>query len=148
MANVMAEARDEMSSVIYKAWDENCLSFFNEKKEILSNSSIRTASDIDASAIWARLDIKHRTQKQSSLADDTGRVLYDRKGILSFQCFIPTSTSRAFDIAESICVNIRNVLQKHRGCVIFKNCSAEEGFLDKSLQSFNVIADFEYSETL
>ncbi|WLY87197.1 hypothetical protein [Vibrio phage vB_VibM_83AMN] len=148
MANVMADARNEMSAVIYKAWDDNCLSFFGSSKEMLSNSSTKSAMDILASDVWARLDIRHTTQKPISLADDTGRILYIRKGILSFQCFIPISEKSPFDIAESICVNIRNVLQKHRGCVIFRNCSAEEGILEKSLLGFNVIADFEYSETL
>lgn len=147
MANNMKAAREEMSKVVYAVWKRETALLFGQHKPMYFNSNPGAESEIDTMGVWAKVTIEHRQQYQSSLGDKTCSILFDRKGIISVQCFIPLSVANCFDVAEQLAVSIRDAMQNHRnGCVIFRKCAAEEGTREKACQGFNATANFEYSE--
>lgn len=150
MPKSMREARDIMSEIVLEAWNTVTTDIYGSPAELRWSTVVRNADESlpNDSVPWGRVTFKHPTglQGQSSLADASGLIKWNRTGILTLQCFAPISLGNAYVNAESMATHIRDVLQRVQACVWFRKCEAVEVGVDKGWFVFNASANFTYDE--
>lgn len=149
MPNSMKDARDIMSKLVLDAWNTKTTELYGTPAKLLWSTVVNANEQIPLNSFaWGRVTIKHPSglQTQSSLADTSGLIKWNRQGILTVQCFAPISLGNSYTNAESMATYLRDVLQRVQACVWFRKCEAVEVGVDNGWYNFNFSANFTYDE--
>lgn len=125
------EARDLMLKVFNDVWTPRAVAWTDVPGD-------------PSEAIWARPVVRHAVGRQGSLADDTGQIRYERRGILWIQIFAPIGDGSTSGYAAA--QEVVNAYQAAKLDVWFRNVRLEEMGNDRAGERFDVKADFEYED--
>lgn len=128
-------ARDEIYTVFKRVWDS--------KGYTAVWPDIPGSSPPSEEIIWARVTLKHAEGGQTSLSNHIGSKMYDHRGTLFIQVFIPIGQG------EPGYALTRAVLAAYRvahGSVRYKNQRFNEGGQDGAFTVFHCKIDFEYDD--
>jgi hypothetical protein len=137
------QAKDVMLAVFKDAWDAlrtatPALGYGETYEDV--PGSMPTA----ATALWARVTVRHATGRQSSLTGGLGTQRYTNKGFVWVQVFAPMGDgSTAGYVASQAVVD---AYRDANTSVLFRNVRLNEQGGDGSFTKFDVIADFEYDD--
>lgn len=100
-----------------------------------------------ATATWAKIFMTHNIGQQGSLAGDTGMRRWNRQGIITIQCFVPTTKAGA-TVSFGLACDLRDAFQSYSAATSlwFRNANAKEVGPDASWYQANMTVNFEYDE--
>lgn len=134
-----AQARDEMSAVVYAPWHAahaDYPMFFPDKPE--TKPKDRTP--------YARVKVSHNQGEQETLPGPIGQSLFFRDGYLTVEVYTPQGDglSKADELAKILADALEG--QHTPGGVWFRRVRIREIGPNQAWYQVNVIAEFHYSE--
>lgn len=142
--NDMLEAREIMFSEINRAWNDICDMLLGVPKIIFWPNTANEEHPSDD--VWARCSVMHnREQGNITLADESGKKIWDRNGILTLQIFVPILMQNYYNICENLAVYVRNSFESSKSCVTYRRPSVIEIGKDSGFYNFNFVTNFSYS---
>lgn len=139
MSLTVAQARDEMLTLITAAWTANAggLPLFYDD---------RPGEPPTNGTGWARVNIQHNLGAQSTISNPIGNNLFRRDGLLTVQIFAPIGKGLSqADALAKVALDAFEGKSTPNG-VWFRKVRMREIGPDKSWFNVNVYAEFNYDE--
>ena len=149
MATDINTAYDEMLGAFKDAWDAGAGTYNGGTVPEVRYDGVGDSGPPDSEEPWARVTIRHVTGTQASLLGDSAQKRFRRSGIITIQVFWPLSQAGLAN-ARSLASVARSAYegQETASHVWFRNVRVQEVGPDGSWYQINVLADFEYDESV
>ena len=147
MTSTIKNARDEIISIFYTAWQADSTS--NGLKVLYDDviSDVPTTPDADGNLpAWARITVAHTGGTQGSLSDQNGMRRWTRTGIVTVQIFTPIGTGLSLADELSMIAVAAFEGKSTPSNIWFRNVSNKEIGTDGEWFQTNVSAEFTYDE--
>lgn len=147
MAADINTAYDEILGAFRTAWEANAGAFNGGTPPEVRYDGVGDPGPPDSDDPWARVQIRHLTGTQASLAGADAKRRFERAGIITIQVFWPLSQA-ALSNARSLADVAREAFEGKATVshVWFRNVRVQEVGADGSWYQVNILADFEYDE--
>lgn len=143
MTATAEEAQDDLYQLITDAWGDNGPIDFEDKPRSRNEDPIPPKESIP----WLRVQMRHTTGRQATLANDKGARRFRRTGVFTVQVFCPMGSSlrKPRELSKIVNDALEGVATPHG--VLLRNVRMPEiGSQGGHWFQTNVIADFEYDE--
>jgi len=112
-----------------------------------TNWTGRPVGDDDNGRAWARINIRHATGNQATLADGNGGSLFTQEGTVIVQVFADYKSNKGSTLAVQLAMVAKKAFEgKRTSDVWFKRARYQEVGREGRWYQINVSADFEWDE--
>jgi len=140
-------ARDEIRAAVKTVWDAGTTAVAGYVPAMFYDG-VPSASDPDPAKAYARMNVRHVSGRQASLAGPDGRRRYEKLGIVVVSVFAPIGAAGGQTLGERLAQVAKDALEGRATAsgVWFRDAVIAEVGASGPWDQFDVTADFRYDE--